>query len=281
MVVGGFTLILLMVTNLSTNLLYLSPVAAQGQSEKPLPVLLIHGYRSNNQVWNEWEDRLENLGIETEAVSFEDDPATAIDEDECGSAEDHATKLNQKITDFKAETGREKINIVTHSKGGLDARVYLANNPSSVDVANLIMIGTPNEGSPLADRYYSSDDCKPAVYDFITTSPVLSVGKNEHTKYYTIASNWVSEYGLGPSLVWIPQDVNCPSPSSWFDIEGWNFLTFQYNGRNEILEPNDGIVPVDSVEESGEFDSLGRTDNCHTNMFTDEEFQKALGVLRG
>jgi pimeloyl-ACP methyl ester carboxylesterase len=275
-VVGSFTLLSLF-TNVSTILLYLSPVAAQGQSEKPLPVLLIHGYRSTNEVWNEWVDRLENLGIETEAVSFEDDPATAINEDKCGSAEDHATKLNQKITDFKAETGKEKINIVTHSKGGLDARVYLANNPSSADVANLIMIGTPNEGSPLADRYYLRDDCKPAVYDLITTSPVLNVGKNEHTKYHTIASNWVSEY----PFVWLPEDVNCPSPSNWFDIAGWNFLTFQYVGRYEILEPNDGIVPVDSVEESGEFDSLGRTDNCHTNMFTDEEFQKALGVLRG
>jgi triacylglycerol esterase/lipase EstA (alpha/beta hydrolase family) len=111
-VVGGFTLFLL-VTNVSTILFCLLPVAAQGQSEKPLPVLLIHGYRSTNKVWNEWVDRLKNLGIETEAVSFEDNPATAINEDKCGSVEDHPAKLNQKITDFKAETGREKINIVT------------------------------------------------------------------------------------------------------------------------------------------------------------------------
>jgi hypothetical protein len=153
----------------------------------------------------------------------------------------------------------------------------LLNNPPNDDVANLIMIGTPNEGSPLADRYYLRDDCKPAVYDLKTTSPVLNVGKNEHTKYHTIASNWVSEY----PYVWLPEDVNCLSQSSLFDIAGWNFLTFQYVGRYEILEPNDGIVPVESVKEPGEFDLLGRTDNCHTNMFTDEEFQKALGVLRG
>jgi hypothetical protein len=56
------------------------------------------------------------------------------------------------------------------------------------------MIATPNEGSPLADRYYQSDDCKPAVYDLMTTSPVLRVEKNENTRYHTISGNWISVY---------------------------------------------------------------------------------------
>ena len=49
------------------------------------------------------------------------------------------------------KTGQDKVNIVGHSKGGLDARVFLAHNITRDDVANLIMIGTPNAGSPLAD----------------------------------------------------------------------------------------------------------------------------------
>ncbi|MGI8831638.1 MAG: hypothetical protein ACR2IS_03265, partial [Nitrososphaeraceae archaeon] len=73
------------------------------------------------------------------------------------------------------------------------------------------------------------------------------------------------------------------SPLYWFDFEGWNLLTFQYNGREElglgVGRPSDGFVPVDSVEEPGQFESLGRTDNCHTNMFTPEEYNKVLGVL--
>jgi pimeloyl-ACP methyl ester carboxylesterase len=257
---------------LSTNHLSSSPALAAGQPETPLPVLLIHGYRSTHTVWDEWVNMLGDYGIEAKAVTFEDDPTSAVDEDECGSAEDHAAQLNQLVRNFKEESGSEKINIVTHSKGGLDARLYLANNPLSEDVANLIMISTPNEGSPLADRYYLRDDCKPAVYDLMTTSPVLRAEKNEHTAYYTIAGDWISVY-----YWW--EDINCPNPSNWFDLEGWNFLAFQYNGRNEITGPDDGIVPVESVEEPGEFASLGRTDNCHTNMFTDEEFDKALAIL--
>src|SRR5215212_10737246 len=112
--------------------------AANAQSEK-LPLLLIHGYFSNASVWQTWEQLLENDGITARAVTFADDPTSSIDEDACGSAVAHANELNQ-IIENKRDTRSEKINIVTHSKRGLDARVYLANNLFSDDVANLIMI---------------------------------------------------------------------------------------------------------------------------------------------
>ena len=38
------------------------------------------------------------------------------------------------------KTGQNQVNIVGFSKGGLDARVYLANDLANDNVANLIMI---------------------------------------------------------------------------------------------------------------------------------------------
>ena len=248
----------------------LLPLAYGQPSEGPLPVLLIHGYASNALVWREWEERLNDRGIPAHAVTFSGD-------DECGTSEEHADELIQIVEDFKTDTQRDKINIVAHSKGGLDARLYLATNPSNDHVANLIMIGTPNAGSELADIHHEDDPCKPAVYDLLTSAPVNQVDNNDNTKYHTIASNWKSVY-------WPPFtafDINCPAPLFWFDVEGWNMLTFQYLGRQELGlgRPSDGLVPIDSVEEPGQFNSLGRTDNCHTNMFTNEEYNKVLRVL--
>lgn len=232
---------------------------------------MIHGYASNSQVWQEWEQSLTDRGIIAHAVTFSGD-------DECGTAQEHAAELIEIVEDFKTDTGEDKVNIVTHSKGGLDARLYLANDPTNDDVANLVMIGTPNAGSELADIYHENDPCKPAVYDLLTTAPVTQVENNPNTRYHTIASNWKSLY-----LPFTGYDVNCPSPLYWFDFEGWTLLTFQYNGREElglgVGRPSDGFVPVESVEEPGQFESLGRTDNCHTNMFTPEEYNKALRVL--
>jgi triacylglycerol esterase/lipase EstA (alpha/beta hydrolase family) len=57
----------------------------------------------------------------------------------------------------------KKINIVGHSKGGLDARVFL-DMTDTKDVANLIMIGTPNTGSPAAE---TNNACTPALFLFL------------------------------------------------------------------------------------------------------------------
>ena len=65
------------------------------------------------------------------------------------------------VQDIKEQSGAQKINIVGYSKGGLDARVFL-DITDTKDVANLIMIGTPNAGSPVAE---TNDVCAPAVYD--------------------------------------------------------------------------------------------------------------------
>ena len=90
------------------------------QSDERLPVLLIHGYHSGPEVWTHWVDQLHQDGFDAEAVYFEDD-------DDCGSSEAHAYELNEIIEQFKVMTNSDKINIVAHSKGGLDARWYLAN----------------------------------------------------------------------------------------------------------------------------------------------------------
>jgi hypothetical protein len=58
-------------------------------------------------------------------------------------------------------------NIVAHSKGGLDARVYLANNSNTRDVANLAMHGTSDGDDTLASP---NDSCS-AAKDFVINAP--------------------------------------------------------------------------------------------------------------
>jgi hypothetical protein len=50
--------------------------------------------------------------------------------------------------------------------------------------------------------------------------------------------------------------------------------------RFQIIGDDDGVVPVDSVEERGEFIPLGQTHNCHTNLFSDDEYDLALPILK-
>ncbi len=228
--------------------------SAMSAQKKPLPVILIHGYSEDSSVWSEWQNLLQKDGIQFYAVTFNQS------DDRCGPAASHAKELEQIVKNIEGRTGQNQVNMVAHSKGGLDARVYLSNS-TVTDIANLIMIGTPNGGSPLASR---SDPCSPAVYDFIDHAPATMAPRNPHTQYYTIAGIW------NPSLL-----QNCPQPG-WQQLEVNGYFALRSMG----YESNDGLVPVSSVQSQAYFHSLGSTPDCHTNLLTNKEYTLAAPILK-
>src|SRR4029079_7357056 len=221
--------------------------SANTNGSKPLPVLLIHGYMADASTWKKWEDLLKKDNIPVFPITFRQS------DDKCGSAAEHAKELSNQIGDIKDQTGQNKVNIVGHSKGGLDARVYLANNTQ--DVANVIMIGTPNAGSPLAEN---NDICAPAVYDLKPGAPDTKVKMNPNTKYYTIAGDWN------------PSGGNC-------DLTF--FSLFEQGSSSKLPKPNDGMVPASSVESLGYAKNLGHSKSCHSNLLSEYEYGLAKNIL--
>jgi uncharacterized alpha/beta hydrolase family protein len=209
----------------------------QQTKEKPFPVLLIHGYAEDAAVWKKWEDMLRKDGIQFFTVTFKNS------DDKCGSAEQHAKELAKRVQDIKQQSGAQRINIVGHSKGGLDARVFL-NATDTKDVANLIMIGTPNAGSPAA---VTNDACAPAIFDLRPGASATKAAMNPNTKYYTIAGDWMP-------------------------------LT---QGNLMIPGNDDGLVPVESAESQQYFQSLGRTEHGHAELLSEKEYQMSKDVLFG
>jgi predicted alpha/beta hydrolase family esterase len=258
-IVALITMIIIVASNNSGGQFLTSSIATvYGQSintttnsntsnNSTLPVLLIHGYMADASVWNKWVELLKKDGIDAYPITFKQS------DDKCGSAAEHAKELSKIIGQIKEETGQNKVNIVGHSKGGLDARVYLANNTK--DVANLIMIGTPNAGSPLAQ---SSEICTPAVYDLRPGAPTTEVKMNANTKYYTIAGEWNPQLG------------NCQLTP---------FLPMEQSGSSDLPKPNDGMVPLSSVESQDYFINLGHSKSCHTNLMSDYEYGLAKNVI--
>jgi len=201
-----------------------------------LPVVLVHGWAADASVWRTWEGLLQRDGIQYYAITFRNS------DDKCGDALAHGIELGEQIQRIKNETGYDKVNIVGHSKGGLDARVYLANGTQSV--ANLIMIGTPNEGTPAAG---TTSMCAPAIWDLLPGANATKAERNPNTNYYTIAGDWQPEAG----------------------------------GNSEISGSDDGLVPISSVESEDYFKSLGRTSNEHSQLLGEEEYNLARDVLIG
>ncbi|MEE9515433.1 MAG: hypothetical protein V3V54_05315 [Candidatus Brocadiales bacterium] len=62
-----------------------------------------------------------------------------------------AALLKTQVNDFSKKTGAEKVNIISHSMGGLDSRYAISKLGLHEKVASLITIATPHHGTPVAD----------------------------------------------------------------------------------------------------------------------------------
>lgn len=71
-----------------------------------------------------------------------------------GTVDLRAEQLKAQVDDFLAQTGAEKVHIIAHSMGGLDARWMIVKKGMAEKVASLTTIGTPHLGTVLADRIF-------------------------------------------------------------------------------------------------------------------------------
>ena len=77
--------------------------------------------------------------------------------DSWATYESNAEILKTTIDAIVNETGSEKVNIIAHSKGGLDSRYFIWKYNYGNKVASLTTISTPHHGSEIADLLYEKN----------------------------------------------------------------------------------------------------------------------------
>lgn len=109
------------------------------------PILLVHGifFRDFEKV-NYWGRIPEEL-VKNGATVYYGNHSSSL------AVKDSAEELAKRIKEIVKETNCEKVNIIAHSKGGLDSRYAISNLGMDKYVASLTMINTPNHGCLFAD----------------------------------------------------------------------------------------------------------------------------------
>ncbi len=109
------------------------------------PLLMVHGvfFRDfkNFNYWGRIPEELERNG----AVIYYGNHQSA------SSVEDSARELAQRIMQIVSETGCGKVNIIAHSKGGLDSKTAVSYLGMSPYVASITTINTPHRGCEFAE----------------------------------------------------------------------------------------------------------------------------------
>lgn len=132
----------------------------------PKPLVLVHGLWSNWKAWESWQnilttshsydwkafpvgEKVERGRMNTGGSFMSTDPTNSIGE--------NARELEKYIKYAQEDRNAWHVDIVAHSMGGLISRYYISQMmpPNYQDgrpqVSKLVMLGTPNQGSPCAD----------------------------------------------------------------------------------------------------------------------------------
>ncbi len=124
------------------------------------PILLLHGIGFRDlQYFNYW-GRIPKELVRNGAVVYYGH------QEAWGTIENNGQVIKEKIKEVLAENNCSKVNIIAHSKGGLDARYLISGLNMAQQVASLTTISTPHQGSELLDILNRLPD---GIYHFVSS----------------------------------------------------------------------------------------------------------------
>ncbi|MBI3448824.1 MAG: alpha/beta hydrolase [Acidobacteria bacterium] len=188
------------------------------------PSLLIHGIKSDSSTWNTFRTLLpgdisEAFNVSPTASTFENSELIAD------------SYIPEMLTSF----GVERINLVGHSKGGLDASWAALRHPGAVE--NLVTIGSPLQGTDYADHLLAQHPYAYWFFNFflgdLTVAGELSIATRDN--YYTrrpTPPRGVQEWNIA-GTEYRPTDTRCPvellsgqSPFQVFSVDNDGYVPY-------------------------------------------------------
>ena len=108
------------------------------------PIVLVHGLGFKDTFFMKSWGRIDRI-LRIQGYSVYKSNVDAF-----GTVEGNAAQLKTEIEALLKETGAEKVNIIAHSKGGLDAKHMIQQMDMGGKVSSLTTLCTPYKGSPIA-----------------------------------------------------------------------------------------------------------------------------------
>ena len=134
------------------------------------PILLVHGAGFRDLKIPVYWGRIPNvLRGHGAAVFFGDQDCWA-------STETNAYALCERIDAILSETGAKKVNIIAHSKGGLEVRMAASSLGYGAKIASITTIGTPHRGSKTFTKFLRAPRVFFSVAAFAVNNWIRLVG---------------------------------------------------------------------------------------------------------
>lgn len=208
------------------------------------PVLLVHGVFFRDTKWLNYWGRIPFHLKQNGASVFYGEHESAASVAVCGQ------QIAARIRQITSKTGCEKVNLIAHSKGGLDCRYAISCAGAADQVASLTTINTPHRGCLFAEVLLEKipESVKQSVARRYNTA-ARELGDREPDFLEAVSELTVSACGRMNAEVPDAKDVYYQSVGSQMNQgRGGQFpLNLTYHLVKHYSGANDGLVDVSAM----------------------------------
>ncbi|MBD5138778.1 MAG: triacylglycerol lipase [Ruminococcus sp.] len=206
------------------------------------PILLVHGLGFRDWRYFNYWGRIPKELIKNGAKLYYGN------QEACATVAVNAEEIRKRVLEITEETGCGKVNIIAHSKGGLDSRYAIAKLGIDDKVATLTTVGTPHRGSQVTDLANKlPDSFYRKVADFMNRR--FKGFGDADPDFYTACHQFNSDYAErfneevpDSEKVYYQSYASVMKNALSFGLLSFTYLLLKKFGRN------DGLVTVESAK---------------------------------
>lgn len=218
--------------------------------ETKYPIVLVHGvFFRDRKCFNYWGRVPRELMCNGAEIFYGKQQSAA-------KTEDAAAELKNNIMQIIQKTGCEKVNIIAHSKGGLESRYAISQLGLSPYVASLTTINTPHHGCTFVD--WLLEKMPKCICNWLTKryNTIMKSLGDTNPDFYAAICNLTSHYCEIFNRE-VPDAPNVFYQSVGSKMKSWYSAPFPLNLSYLFVrcfeKENDGLVSIDSMKWGSHF----------------------------
>lgn len=233
------------------------------------PILMIHGVGFRDLKWPLYWGRIPAALSGMGAVLFYGQ------QDSWARVEVNAKTIKARIRQILDETDSKKVNIIAHSKGGLEARMAASSLGMGEQIASITTIGTPHRGSKTIDKLLKAPDALFNVAGFAVDNWIGLIGDTK-PDFFAVCRDFSTEYAARfnkenpdvPGIYYQSFAGIMKTPLSDVNLSTANLIVKWIEGDN------DGLVSVESAKWGEKFTLLTGRTNRGVSHYDEIDFRR-------
>ncbi len=234
------------------------------------PILMVHGVGFRDLKWPLYWGRIPAALASTGSVLF-------YGQQDCWARiEDNAKTIKARIRQILDETNSDKLNIIAHSKGGLEARMVASSLGMGEYIASITTIGTPHRGSKTIDKLLKAPDSLFNIASFAVDNWIGLIGDTK-PNFYAVCRDFSTEYAESfnkenpdvPGIFYQSFAGIMRTPLSDINLSTANAVIKMIEGEN------DGLVSVESAKWGESFTLLTGRTNRGVSHYDEIDFRRS------